>query len=41
MSLMIMSRYHHLNHHAMFGRGYKDAAMRIMERLIQKYGNSG
>jgi hypothetical protein len=32
-------RYHHMNHYAMFGRGYRGGAVRIMERLIEKYGN--
>lgn len=31
--------YHHLNHHAIFGGGYKSGAMSIMQRLIKKYGN--
>ncbi|TGO21757.1 hypothetical protein BPAE_0202g00180 [Botrytis paeoniae] len=30
--------YHHLNHYAMFGGGYKGGAMNIMRRLLQKYG---
>ena len=30
--------YHHLNHHAMFGGGYKSGAVRIMETLLGKYG---
>jgi protein-ribulosamine 3-kinase len=30
--------YHHLNHHAMFGGGYKGGAVSIMSKLIQKYG---
>jgi protein-ribulosamine 3-kinase len=30
--------YHHLNHHAMFGGGYRGGAVRIMSKLIQKYG---
>ncbi|TGO35379.1 hypothetical protein BHYA_0160g00120 [Botrytis hyacinthi] len=30
--------YHHLNHYAMFGGGYKGGAMKIMRRLLQKYG---
>ncbi|KAI0163078.1 fructosamine kinase [Pestalotiopsis sp. NC0098] len=29
--------YHHLNHWAMFGGGYKSGAMSIMKRLISKY----
>lgn len=32
--------YHHLNHHALFGGGYRSGAVSIMERLISKYGNN-
>ncbi|TPX09960.1 uncharacterized protein E0L32_008807 [Thyridium curvatum] len=32
------SRYHQLNHWALFGSGYKNSAMSIMKRLIDKYG---
>lgn len=32
-------RYHHLNHYAMFGGGYKSGAMRIMKNLIEKFGD--
>jgi len=32
--------YHHLNHHALFGGGYRSGAMSIMKRLISKYGSS-
>jgi len=31
--------YHHLNHHALFGGGYKGGAVRIMKGLIGKYGD--
>lgn len=31
--------YHHLNHYAMFGGGYRQGAMSIMKRLIAKYGS--
>ncbi|CAG8007400.1 unnamed protein product [Penicillium salamii] len=31
--------YHHLNHHAIFGGGYRSGAMAIMDGLIQKYGS--
>lgn len=31
------TRYHHLNHFAMFGGGYRGGAMSIMKRLISKY----
>ena len=30
--------YHQLNHYSFFGGGYKDAAVRILERLEGKYG---
>ncbi|KAI1266328.1 fructosamine-3-kinase [Xylariaceae sp. FL1019] len=30
--------YHHLNHWAIFGGSYKGGAMRIMQKLISKYG---
>lgn len=30
--------YHHLNHFAMFGGGYRGGAMSIMRKLISKYG---
>ncbi|KAJ5427777.1 hypothetical protein N7491_008219 [Penicillium cf. griseofulvum] len=30
--------YHHLNHHAIFGGGYRSGAMSIMQKLIRKYG---
>jgi len=33
--------YHHLNHHALFGGGYKSGAMSIMRDLIAKYGDKG
>ena len=31
--------YHHLNHHALFGGGYRSGAVQIMKGLIAKYGN--
>ncbi|KAG4419932.1 hypothetical protein IFR04_006969 [Cadophora malorum] len=31
--------YHHLNHYAMFGGGYKSGAESIMRKLIKKYGD--
>lgn len=31
--------YHHLNHHAMFGGGYKSGAVSIMRNLISRYGD--
>jgi hypothetical protein len=30
--------YHHLNHYALFGGGYRDGAMSIMRKLHRKYG---
>lgn len=30
--------YHHLNHHAIFGGGYRSGAILIMQKLIGKYG---
>lgn len=33
--------YHHLNHWAMFGGGYKSGAASIMKALIKKYGGEG
>lgn len=30
--------YHHLNHWAMFGGGYKSGAISIMKSLVEKYG---
>ncbi|GAB0136253.1 hypothetical protein EsDP_00004562 [Epichloe bromicola] len=32
--------YHHLNHFAMFGGGYRGGAMSIMKKLIAKYGKT-
>ena len=33
--------YHHLNHHALFGGGYRGGAVSIMRRLLDKYGSNG
>ena len=34
-------RYHHLNHHALFGGGgYRSSAMAIMKKLWQRYGKA-
>lgn len=33
--------YHHLNHYAMFGGGYKSGAVGIMRGLVSKYGDAG
>jgi len=30
--------YHHLNHYAMFGGGYRSGAVGIMKSLVKKYG---
>lgn len=30
--------YHHLNHYAMFGGGYKSSAISLLEPLLKKYG---
>lgn len=32
--------YHHLNHYAIFGGGYKSGAMSILTRLVKKYGKA-
>ncbi|KAJ5833087.1 hypothetical protein N7474_001398 [Penicillium riverlandense] len=32
--------YHHLNHHAIFGGGYRSGAMSIMQKLVRKYGDA-
>ncbi|KJX99190.1 fructosamine-3-kinase like protein [Zymoseptoria brevis] len=31
--------YHHLNHYAMFGGGYRSGALGIMRSLVEKYGS--
>lgn len=31
-------RYHHLNHYAMFGGGYRGGAVSIMRDLTRRYG---
>lgn len=31
--------YHHLNHHSLFGGGYRSGAISIMEKLVSKYSN--
>ncbi|KAA8573687.1 hypothetical protein EYC84_005261 [Monilinia fructicola] len=35
---LLYELYHHLNHYAMFGGGYKWGAMSIMKKLLKKYG---
>ncbi|PKS06990.1 hypothetical protein jhhlp_005587 [Lomentospora prolificans] len=37
--LLLYELYHHLNHTALFGGGYRGSAMSIMKKLISKYGN--
>ena len=32
--------YHHLNHHAIFGGGYKGGAVSILKGLLKKYGDN-
>ncbi|KAF2157665.1 Ketosamine-3-kinase [Myriangium duriaei CBS 260.36] len=32
--------YHHLNHYALFGGGYRSGAANIMKNLIRKYGSA-
>ncbi|CAI7620277.1 unnamed protein product [Penicillium glandicola] len=36
--MQLYELYHHLNHHAIFGGGYRSGAMSIMQKLIRKYG---
>ena len=33
--------YHRLNHYAIFGRGYRDGAVRVMEGLLGRYMGGG
>jgi len=37
---MGVCRYHHLNHYALFGGGYRSGAVRILKRLIARYGSA-
>ncbi|KAM4059266.1 fructosamine kinase domain-containing protein [Hirsutella rhossiliensis] len=37
--LMLYELYHHLNHFAIFGGGYRGGAMSILKKLIAKYGS--
>ncbi|THC90050.1 hypothetical protein EYZ11_010494 [Aspergillus tanneri] len=37
--LRLYELYHHLNHYAIFGVGYRSGAVSIMQKLIKKYGN--
>ncbi|KND94529.1 Ketosamine-3-kinase [Tolypocladium ophioglossoides CBS 100239] len=36
--ILLYELYHHLNHFAMFGGGYRSGAMSLMKRLTAKYG---
>jgi protein-ribulosamine 3-kinase len=36
--LALYELYHHLNHFALFGGGYRTGAMAIMKRLVSEYG---
>ncbi|KAL2000249.1 hypothetical protein VTN02DRAFT_3358 [Thermoascus thermophilus] len=38
--LRLYELYHHLNHYAIFGGGYRSGAVSIMQRLIRKYRTS-
>lgn len=35
----VVSRYHHLNHYALFGGSYKNGGTVIMKELLSKYGS--
>lgn len=37
--VLLYQLYHHLNHHAIFGAGYRSGAVSIMQKLIKKYGH--
>ena len=36
--VMLYELYHHLNHFAMFGGGYRGGAVSMIKTLLQKYG---
>lgn len=36
--VMLYELYHHLNHYAMFGGGYRGGAVSMIKTLIKKYG---
>ena len=36
--ITLYEAYHHLNHYAIFGGGYKGGALRLLEGLVRKYG---
>lgn len=35
--IALYESYHHLNHYAMFGGGYRSGGLSILRRLLQKY----
>ncbi|KAF3394481.1 Ketosamine-3-kinase [Penicillium rolfsii] len=37
--IQLYELYHHLNHHAIFGGGYRSGAMSITQKLLRKYGD--
>ncbi|CEJ54626.1 hypothetical protein PMG11_00928 [Penicillium brasilianum] len=37
--VLLYELYHHLNHHAIFGGGYRSGAMSIMQKLLRKYSD--
>ncbi|KAL1955009.1 hypothetical protein VTO42DRAFT_362 [Malbranchea cinnamomea] len=36
--VLLYELYHHLNHHTIFGTGYRVGAIRMMQELLRKYG---
>lgn len=38
--IALYESYHHLNHHAIFGGGYKSGAVSILKKLLKKYSNT-
>lgn len=36
--VMLYELYHHLNHYAMFGGGYRGGAVSMIKTLLKKYG---
>lgn len=37
--ILTFPRYHHLNHYAMFGGGYRSGATSMMKGLIHRFGS--
>jgi protein-ribulosamine 3-kinase len=37
--IKLYEAYHHLNHQAIFGGGYKSGAMSLLRGLLKKYGS--